>query len=255
MNGEQIISRNILGVRVDRTSYIAAAELITSWAEKGETRYVCVASVNNIMEAHDDPDFKRIMNQADLVTPDGMPLVWGLRWLGADGATRVYGPELTPALLAAAERKSVPVGFYGATEEVLEKLLLRLRREFPELEIKFCFAPPFRPLTPEEDAQVSRQICESGTRLLFIGLSTPKQERWMGAHRGRIPAVMVGVGAAFDFLAGTKPQAPRWMREHGLEWTFRLASEPRRLWRRYLKHNPRFAVLFLRQWLSWRLAG
>lgn len=249
-----LTSRYILGMRVDATSYDEAARRVVSWAQAGESRYICVATVNNVMEAHDSPEFRRIMNSADLVTPDGMPLVWGLRWLGAPRATRVYGPDLTPVLLAAAEQAGLPVGFYGATPKVLSKLKGEMARRFPRLDAPYRFSPPFRQLSAEEDARIVDEIRRSGARLLFVGLSTPKQERWMAAHRGRIPAVMIGVGAAFDFLAGTKPQAPRWMQRSGLEWLFRLATEPRRLWRRYLKHNPRFAIMFARQLLASALA-
>lgn len=243
-------SRHILGMRVDATSYEDAARRIANWARAGQSRYVAVATVNNVMEAYDSAEFRRVMNEADLVTPDGMPLVWGLRLLGVGRATRVYGPDLTPVLLKTAEQEAIPVGFYGAAPEVLAKLLTRVRRRFPHLRISYAYAPPFRPLSAEEDAQVVENIERAGVRLLFVGLSTPKQERWMAAHRGRIPAVMIGVGAAFDFLAGVKPQAPQWMQRAGLEWLFRLSTEPRRLWRRYLKHNPRFVVLFGRQLLA-----
>lgn len=249
-----LTSRYILGMRVDATSYDDAARRVLSWAQAGESRYVCVATVNNVMESHDSPEFRRIMNSADLVTPDGMPLVWGLRWLGAPRATRVYGPDLTPVLLAAAEQAGLPVGFYGAAPMVLSKLKGELARRFPRLDAPYWFSPPFRQLSAEEEARITEDIRRSGPRILFVGLSTPKQERWMAAHRGLIPAVMIGVGAAFDFLAGTKPQAPRWMQRSGLEWLFRLATEPRRLWRRYLKHNPRFAVMFARQLLASALA-
>jgi len=244
----------ILGMRVDRTSYEEAAGQILSWAAAGESRYVCAASVNNVMEARDSPEFLRVMNEADLVTPDGMPLVWGLRRLGLRGASRVYGPDLTPAVLKAAEQAGLPVGFYGATRSVLEKLRAEVERRYPKLHAPYWFAPPFGPLSPEEDREVVDEMRKSGVRVLFSGLSTPKQERWMAAHRGRVPAVMLGVGAAFDFLAGVKPQAPGWMRASGTEWLFRLATEPRRLWRRYLKHNPRFAALFAAQLLRQRRA-
>jgi N-acetylglucosaminyldiphosphoundecaprenol N-acetyl-beta-D-mannosaminyltransferase len=213
---------------------------------------LCAASVNNVMEARDSRDFLRIMNEADLVTPDGMPLVWGLRMLGAREATRVYGPDLTPAVLRAAERAGVPVGFYGSSPGTLERLFTVVRWRYPALEIAYAFAPPFRPLAPAEDAAVVSGIRDSGARILFIGLSTPKQELWMAAHRGSVPAVMLGVGAAFDFLAGVKPQAPAWMQNSGLEWLFRLCTEPRRLWWRYLKHNPRFAALFAWQLIAHR---
>jgi N-acetylglucosaminyldiphosphoundecaprenol N-acetyl-beta-D-mannosaminyltransferase len=192
------------------------------------------------------------MNAAGLVTPDGMPLVWGLRLLGARHATRVYGPDLTLHILGAAGRQGVPVGFYGAGPATLDRLCARLRERFPSLSIAYACSPPFRPLTPEEDRQVTREIGESGARILFVGLSTPKQERWMAAHHGKVPAVMLGVGAAFDFLAGVKPQAPRWMQSAGLEWLFRLCSEPRRLAPRYLRQNPRFVRLFAMQLMGRR---
>ncbi len=252
---EERVSRYILGMRVDRTDYAAASRQVVEWARSGESRYVCAASVNNVMEAHDSPEFRQVMNQADLVTPDGMPLVWALRRLGVRRAARVYGPSLTPAVLSAAGRAGLPVGFYGATSEVLAKLTREVRRRFPGIDIRYSYAPPFRPLTPEEDGDVVRAIRESGVRILFVGLSTPKQEQWMAAHKGVVPAVMLGVGAAFDFLAGTKPQAPRWMQDVGLEWAFRLATEPRRLWRRYLKHNPRFAALLARQLVAERFTA
>lgn len=244
--------RYILSTRVDFTSYADAARSILGWARGAESRYVSVATVNNVMEGYDSGKFREIMNSADLVTPDGMPLVWGLRLLGVRGATRVYGPDLTPVVLAAAEEAGVPVGFYGASPQVLGKLLAVVRRRFPRLEVPYAYAPPFRPVTREEDQAVVRGICDSGARILFVGLSTPKQEYWMAAHRGRVPAVMLGVGAAFDFLAGAKPQAPRWMQGMGLEWLFRLITEPRRLWRRYLRHNPRFVTFFTLQLLGLR---
>ncbi len=242
-----IESRSILGMRADATSYPEASSQVLNWARARQSRYVAVATVNNVMEAYDSPHFRAIMNAADLVTPDGMPLVWGLRLLGIRGASRVYGPDLTPCVLQAAERERVPVAFYGATDAVLKRLLGAVRRRYPGLEIAYACAPPFRPLSEEEDRAATARINASGARILFVGLSTPKQEVWMAAHRGRVAAVMLGVGAAFDFLAGVKRQAPRWMMGAGLEWLFRLASEPRRLARRYLRHNPRFLVLFLGQ--------
>ena len=152
-------------------------------------------------------------------------------------------------VLQAAERHGVPVGFYGGSPETLEKLLAVVKVRFPGLRVVYSFSPPFRPLAAEEDQRVTEEINQSGARILFVGLNTPKQDWWMAEHRGRVQAVMLGVGAAFDFIAGTKPQAPRWMMRIGLEWLFRLATEPRRLWRRYLRHNPRFVVLFAMQLL------
>ncbi len=242
----------ILGMKVDPTSYQDASRVIVDWSRNGDSRYVCIATVNNVMESYDSTAFRRLMNEADMVTPDGMPLVWGLKLLGHRNATRVYGPDLTPILLRDAAASQVRVGFYGGSPAALERLQQVVRERFPELDIAYAFSPPFRPLTPEEDQQVVEAINRSGARMLFIGLNTPKQDYWMAAHRGRVQCVMLGVGAAFDFLAGSKRQAPRWMMRIGMEWFFRLVTEPRRLWKRYLKHNPRFVVLFAFQLLGWR---
>jgi N-acetylglucosaminyldiphosphoundecaprenol N-acetyl-beta-D-mannosaminyltransferase len=156
-------------------------------------------------------------------------------------------------VLERAAREGLPVGFYGASEATLGRLTARVRERFPALRVVYAYAPPFRPLTAEEDAEVTRAIGESGARIVLVGLSTPKQERWMAAHRGRIGAVMLGVGAAFDFLAGVKPQAPRWMQRNGIEWLFRCATEPRRLGPRYLKQNPRVGALFAMQLMGLRV--
>jgi N-acetylglucosaminyldiphosphoundecaprenol N-acetyl-beta-D-mannosaminyltransferase len=206
------------------------------------------------MEARESEKYRKALDAADLVTPDGMPLVWMLRGLGARPASRVYGPDLTLAVLSAAQAAGLAVGFYGSSEQVLSRLIEKLRWRFTSLDVAFAHAPPFRPISEEEDGEVVRAIAQSGARILFVGLGGAKQDLWMTEHRGRVPAVMLGVGAAFDFLAGTKPQAPRWMQSLGLEWMFRLATEPRRLWRRYLRHNPRFAFLAVKQILGARFS-
>lgn len=241
-------------MQVDVTTYANAVRQILRWGRERRGRYVCVATVHMVMEAYDDPHFQQAVNQADLVTSDGVPLVWALRLLGAEAATRVYGPDLVPALCQEATNQNVPVGFYGGTPEVLERMAAELRRRWPSLSIGFCWSPPFRPLTAAEDAEVVARINASDVRVLFVGLGCPKQERWMAEHRDRLALVMVGVGAAFDFLAGTKRQAPPLLQRAGLEWCFRLATEPRRLWRRYLYHNPRYLGLFARQLIAerWR---
>ena len=247
-------ARRVIGMRVDATSYEHAATEITRWASRGESRYVCIATVNNAIEAHDNPAYQRVMEHADLVTPDGMPLVWGLGLLGVRGATRVYGPDLTPILCQRAADAGVPVGFYGSTPKVLADLTANLARSCPGLKIVYTESPPFRPQTVEEEAAVREQIDRSGVRLLFVGLGTPKQELWMAAQSGTVRTVMVGVGAAFDFIAGHKRQAPDLLQRLGLEWLFRLVSEPRRLWRRYLYRNPRFVVLFAAQLFKHRFS-
>jgi N-acetylglucosaminyldiphosphoundecaprenol N-acetyl-beta-D-mannosaminyltransferase len=234
-------------MRVDRTNYEDAASRIVAWGKQRESRYVCVASVNNVMESRASEAFQQIMNLADLVTSDGMPLVWSLKLLGLRDATRVYGPDLTPILCERAAEAGVPVGFYGGTPDVLESFIANLKARFPKLQVVYRFAPPFRAPTEEEDRQVDQEIIDSGAGIVFVGLGTPKQELWMAARRGKVPAVMVGVGAAFDFLAGVKKQAPSIMQRMGLEWLFRLCSEPRRLWKRYLYRNPRFVFLLVKQ--------
>jgi N-acetylglucosaminyldiphosphoundecaprenol N-acetyl-beta-D-mannosaminyltransferase len=242
-----LASRSILGMRVDATSYADASRRIMRWAAIGESRYVCVAAVNNVMHAYDDPAFGDVMNDADLVTPDGMPLVWGLRRLGIPSATRVYGPDLMPRLLTEAQARGIPVGFLGGSARVLDALLAAVGSRWPDLSVEYAWSPPFTALDAEEDVAVVDAINDSGARILFVGLGCPKQETWMAAHRDAVRAVMVGVGAAFDFLAGEKRQAPASLRRLGLEWLFRLVTEPRRLARRYVRQNPRFALLFAAQ--------
>jgi N-acetylglucosaminyldiphosphoundecaprenol N-acetyl-beta-D-mannosaminyltransferase len=238
---------HVLDTRVDATSYPDAVSRIMGWAHSGESRYVCVASVNNVMVGREDPGFRRIMNAADLVTPDGMPLVWALRWLGIPTATRVRGTDLMSAILVRAAAEGVPVGIYGGDPKTLEALVDRLRTRWPGLDVAYVHSPPFRGPSEAEDEELGRRVEGSGARILFVALGCPKQETWMARHRDRVPAVLVGVGAAIDFLAGTKRQAPRLLQDAGLEWLFRLAAEPQRLWRRYLKQNPAFMGLLALQ--------
>jgi N-acetylglucosaminyldiphosphoundecaprenol N-acetyl-beta-D-mannosaminyltransferase len=247
--------REVLGMRVDATSYDDASQRVVRWAHEQRSAYVCVATVHMVMEAFDSEAFQQIVNGADLVTPDGMPLVWTLKSLGIRDASRVYGPELMPHVVERAAQENVPIGLYGGTPESLESFVRVLKARYPKIEVACRISPPFRPLTTEEDEAVTRQIVASGARILFVGIGCPKQENWMAAHKERIPAVMLGVGAAFDFHTGRVRQAPRWIQSVGLEWAFRLAMEPRRLWKRYAKHNPRFVGLLSLQLLGLRRFG
>lgn len=240
-------SLHVLGTRVDATTLADAADLVARWALQGESRSVAVATVNNVMEGHDDREYRAVMRRADLVTPDGMPLVWALRLLGSPVATRVTGADLTPAILRRAAPNGIPVGFFGGEPRVLHKFRDWAEDAFPGLEVAYAESPPFRPLSNQEEDRVAADIAASGARIVFVGLGCPKQELWMDRMRGKLPAAMVGVGAAFDFLAGNKRRAPRVLQRLGLEWAFRLACEPRRLWRRYARHNPRFVALFAAQ--------
>lgn len=242
--------RYIVNMRVDATSYEDATQRILNLVQKKESCYVCAANVHMTMETYDDLKFADVVNNAALVTPDGVPLVWALRALGLKNASRVYGPTLTLHVCEAAARTGTPIGLYGGTPESLAAFVAFLKQRFPGIQIVCQISPPFRPLTSDEDAAYTEQIVKSGARILFVGIGCPKQEFWMAAHKDRIPAVMLGVGAAFDFHSGRVKQAPIWMQERGLEWLFRLLMEPRRLWKRYFQHNPRFLLFFLMQWLA-----
>jgi N-acetylglucosaminyldiphosphoundecaprenol N-acetyl-beta-D-mannosaminyltransferase len=250
-----LASRYVLGMRVDATSYEDASRRVMRWARHGRSAYVCMATVHTTMEAYDSAAFQQVVNGADLVTPDGRPLVWVLKSLGVKGPSQVRGTDFMMHLVERAARESVPIGLYGGTPELLETLVRILRTRYPQIRVVCQIAPPYRSLTPEEDQAVTGEIVGSGTRILFVGIGCPKQERWMAAHEGRIPAVMLGVGAAFDFHTGRVRQAPRWMQVAGLEWVFRLLVNPRRLWKRYVKHNPRFMWFFLMQLLGLRRFG
>jgi N-acetylglucosaminyldiphosphoundecaprenol N-acetyl-beta-D-mannosaminyltransferase len=208
------------------------------------------------MTAQDDAEVGEFLSGADIVAPDGMPVVWALRSFGFKGQQRVYGPTAMSRLCADAARWGHRIFLYGGTEESLCELRRRLTERFPGLRIAGSYAPPFRPLTGEEDRSVIARIEECGADLVFVGISTPKQDRWMYEHRDRLPGVVLaGVGAAFDFHAGRVPQAPGWIQSHGLEWLFRLLMEPARLWRRYLLVTPRFLPLWAAQWMAWAVRG
>jgi N-acetylglucosaminyldiphosphoundecaprenol N-acetyl-beta-D-mannosaminyltransferase len=238
----------VLGVGISAIDMQMALTEIERWIDEGEQHYVCVTGVHGVMESQHDLDLRRIHNQSGLTTPDGMPMVWAGRWAGASHVERVYGPDLMLELCAQAVERGWTSFFYGAREGVADRLAERLAGRFPGLKVKGTYSPPFRPLTEEEDRRVVNLINEADPDLLWVGLSTPKQERWMAAHMGQVRSpVLLGVGAAFDIHAGTLPQAPRWMQRSGLEWSYRLLREPRRLWRRYLRNNPRFLLEMARR--------
>ncbi|NET74224.1 MAG: WecB/TagA/CpsF family glycosyltransferase [Sphaerospermopsis sp. SIO1G2] len=240
-------NRQIISIRVDATNYEDATKRIISWSLESESKSVFAANVHMIMEAYDDPEFSQVVANTNLVTPDGMPLVWALKALGIKNSSRVYGPTLTLYVCKAAAEMGIPIGLYGGTTQSLQAFVDFLTKEFPEIKIPCQISPPFRPLTSEEDQELTQQIINSGIKILFVGIGCPKQEFWINNHKNKIPAVMLGVGAAFDFHSGRVKQAPSWMQNLGLEWLFRLIKEPKRLWKRYFKHNPRFILLFLKQ--------
>lgn len=248
-------SRRILGMRVDCATYASAVEAIVAMAREAVGGSVCIATVHMVMETRDDPKVAAAVEQARLVTSDGMPLVWALRALGLGQAERVYGPSLMPHVCRRAAELGLRIGLYGGSEQVLSELRMKLVEQHSGLEIAFAHSPPFRALGAGEDAEIVRAIADAGVDVLFVGLGCPKQETWMAEHAGRLSCPAIGVGAAFDFIAGAKSQAPGWMQASGLEWLYRLACEPRRLWHRYLYNNPRFVVGFLVQWMRERGAS
>jgi len=243
---------NVLGVRVSAIQMADALAAIDHWIQTRTPQYVTVTPAHAVMDADRDPELRRIFNQSGMTTPDGMAIVWLLRLRGHREVERVYGPDVMLATCRAGMQRGYRHYLYGGGDGVADLLARRLGEECPGLLIVGTHTPPFRELTEDEDASVVDLINSAQPDIVWVGLSTPKQERWMAAHRGRIIApVMIGVGAAFDFLSGTKPQAPRWMRRSGLEWLFRFATEPRRLWPRYRQY-PRFVLLALAQLLGLR---
>lgn len=230
----------ILGVPINAISWDETLAQLNAWAAHHESRYVCICNVHSVVTASHDAEFGRVVEKADMATPDGAPVAWMLRRLAHAGQQRINGPDLMWRYCEQVQSRDESIFFYGSTEETLSVLRLKLLAAFPDLMIAGAISPPFRALTLEEDAAIVEQINASGAGVVFVSLGCPKQELWMAAHRGRINAVMIGVGAAFDYHAGTIKRAPKWMQDCGLEWLHRLISEPRRLWKRYLVTNTLF---------------
>ena len=232
----------VVSLDADVCDHAVAVERVATLAERGEGAYVCFGTVHMIMESHDFPEFGAKVNAADMIVPDGMPLVWIQRLRGHKSATRVRANDLMIMLCEYAEKHALGVGFYGGKQDVIDAIVARAAKDFPALKISYAYSPPFRPLTDVEDAEVTQRITESGTQILFMGLGCPKQENWMAAHKQKLKCVMLGVGASFDFYAGNVKESPEWLGKLGLEWLYRLTQEPRRLWKRYLILNPRFMM-------------
>lgn len=248
MSNSPIPRIDVLGVHISAVDLPGAVAEVSRWFHDDEQHYVCVTGVHGVMESQHNEALRSIHNASGLTTPDGMPMVWSGWYAGRRSMDRVYGPDLMLELCAEAARRGWRSFFYGGKEGVAEELADRLCERFPGLKVAGCYSPPFRELTADEDAEIVDRINTSGADIVWVGLSTPKQEQWMAEHVDRLAArVLLGVGAAFDFHAGRVAQAPHWMQRAGLEWLFRLVQEPRRLWRRYLYNNPRFLVGIVRR--------
>jgi N-acetylglucosaminyldiphosphoundecaprenol N-acetyl-beta-D-mannosaminyltransferase len=242
---------NILGVGVSAVNTSMALDTVDEWIARDDRHYVCVTGVHGIMESHRQEAVRNIHNGAGLVVPDGMPLVWLSRLKGFHNVNRVYGPDLMLALCERSIGRGYRHFLYGGAGGIARRLAVRLQLRFPGLKVVGVYSPPFRPLEPAEDEQIVEVINSARPHIVWVGISTPKQEAWMAEHVGRLHVpVLIGVGAAFDFHAGVKRQAPRWVMRTGLEWMFRMIQEPRRLGPRYLINNPAFIGLVIRQLLG-----
>lgn len=240
--GSERKAANVLGVRIDALPPRAVVRRLLQAARDGESGYVCVTGVHGVMEAQRDPVFRTILGASMLTVPDGMPTVWMGRLQGHRAMSRVYGPSLMLDLCEASVAEGRTHFLYGGVPGVAEDLAARLRARFAGIRIVGTYTPPFRPLSPAEEAALVRTVDALRPDFFWVGLSTPKQERFMAAYQGRLPTrIMLGVGAAFDMHSGRTRQAPRWMQQSGLEWLFRLVQEPRRLFARYARNNPGFA--------------
>lgn len=252
-----VTTRDILGIPIALTDYAEAMDVMDGMVARRDPGYVCCVAVHAVMVAQRDREMREALAGADLTVPDGMPLVWAANMLGEGLEQRVYGPELMRRYSDRCVERGHRVWLYGGRDQgALVQLALQLRRRHPGIRIVGGYAPPFRPLTGEEEDAICAQVNEAKPDVLWVGIGVPKQEKWMARMRERLEVpVMCAVGAAFDFHAGRISQAPGWMQERGLEWTYRIAQEPRRLLPRYLYYNPRFMLAFGRQLARERRAG
>ena len=246
----------VLGIPLALTDYEGTLDWIDDAVAAGGREYICVAAVHTVMACQEDPALRAAVESSSFTVPDGQPLVWALRALGHELGDRVYGPELMDRACARAAQTGQRMYLYGGRNQgALAQLARALRLRYPGLKIVGGYAPPFRPLTDAEEDAIAHDIDRSGADVVWVGIGVPKQEKWMARMRPRLTApVLIGVGAAFDFHAGLVPQAPPTLQRCGLEWLFRFLQEPRRLWRRYARYNPRFVIGFARQYARHRFS-
>lgn len=245
-------TNRILGVNIAVTNMQDTIELILSQIDELKGKFICLSNVHTTVMSDQDEEYKKIQNAAFLALPDGSPLALLQRLRGYKGAEQVAGPDLMPALWKATENTGISHYFYGSSQETIDALRAQLQKKYPGLAIAGMEAPPFRPLTEEEDREAVRKINESGAQIVWVGLGAPKQERWMYEHQSSVNALMLGVGAGFDFHAGTVKRAPAWMRNHYLEWLYRLTQDPKRLWKRYVETNGKFILLSIKDAFLWK---
>ena len=245
---------NIVGSPVTALSFQEQIKIILDWGSERLSKVVCVANVHMLTEAYWQPELSTVLQNADIVTPDGMPLVWMMKLLGARQQERVAGMDILLALGELAPAQNVKIFFLGSESKILDKMQVKLEQKFPQLQIVGMEPLPFRPLTLQEDAAIIEKINQSGAGIVLVSLGCPKQEYWMHQHKNKIQSVMIGVGGVFPVLAGLQKRAPLWIRQLGLEWLYRLVQEPRRLWSRYKKTIPPFIWLALKQLITLKVS-
>lgn len=246
-------TQSVIGFPVSSLSFDEQTRTIIRWAQAGLSKFVCVSNVHMLMEGRWQKEFAQVLLGADLLTPDGMPLVWMTSWMKRRTQDRVAGMELMMALCEQAQAADISLFLLGSEPEILSTIQQQLSQDFPKLQVVGTLSPPFRPLSIEENAAIAHKVNASKAGLVFVSLGCPKQEIWMHEHRGQVNAVMVGLGGAFSVYAGIKQWAPEWVRNLGLEWLYRLMQEPGRLWKRYATTIPPFLWLAFKQIVKVRL--
>jgi N-acetylglucosaminyldiphosphoundecaprenol N-acetyl-beta-D-mannosaminyltransferase len=247
--------QSVLGARIDVLDWDSAIAQLLDWGRRRACRYVCLCNVHSVVTGARDTCFASILGNADLAAPDGAPVAWAVGYLAGVRQERINGPDMMARYMEAAQQCGQSIFLYGGSPATLAALQTAIGTRYPGLRIAGAWSPPYRPLSADEDAAVVDMINRSGANTVLVGLGCPKQEIWMAAHCGRVAALMIGVGAAFDYHAGLLRRAPLWWQRHGLEWLFRLCAEPRRLARRYVVTNSLFIVGIARQLLRARLAA
>lgn len=249
VSDNKISTKKIISVPVTTLGFDSMISLIGEWAQQRKSKYVCVANVHMLVEAHKKPVFYDVLENADLVTPDGMPLVWMLKLFGVRKSERVAGMNILLALCKYSEEKKINLFFVGSKNQVLQKIKTRIESEFPNVTIVGMESLPFKPVIELNNKSLIERINKSQANIVLVALGCPKQEQWMAMHKGKVKGVMIGLGASFEVFAGEKKWAPLWIRRAGLEWLFRLIQEPRRLWKRYLYTNSFFIYLIIKEYL------
>lgn len=249
------MKQKLISIDISLYDYKSMLDKIFQYVQSSVSSYVCVANVHMLVEAYNDKKFASIVNEADLVTADGNPLTWGLKFVYRIKQERIAGMDLLPDLLQLCSQKNIPVYFYGGTQEMLNHTSNYININYPSLQVAGLFSPPFRPLTLEEDLEIVSQINSSGAKLVFVALGCPKQEKWMASMKGRINSTMIGIGGALPVMIGMQKRAPEWMQKASLEWLFRLSQEPKRLFKRYAVTNTTFLYLLTKEIIRNKIAS